>query len=255
MPSSDLRVPNFGVFHLNLNDAGILIAKCLWFRGKLEVSFPRTDSIDFNDGELTAALNSQAVKFTELLSRAVQTGTLKAAEVGLNIDERLLPESTFVDALLLASWLEMRGVHLGDVFEDEYLSREAELAERIQQVISFERFVLGREHAGDPENLFLRRELANLEIELARLANPAGQQTTITEKQKNAYLNIIGALLGLLLGSSSSGVPYSQFQNQQAVIDGIHANYGDAPGLSLRNLQEKFAQAKRMLNATNKTES
>lgn len=250
MPSSDLRVPNFGVFHLNLNEAGMLIAKCLWFRGDLDVSFERAGSVDFNDGELTAALNSQAVKFTKLLSRAVQTGTLKAAEVGLNIEERILPESTFIDALLLASWLEMRGVHLGDVFEDEYLSREAELAERIQQVVSFERFGLGRQLGGDPENLFLRRELANLEMELSRIQRPTGQQTTVTEKQKNAYLNIIGALLGLLLGSSPSGVPYSQFQNQQAVIDGIHANFGEAPGLSLRNLQEKFAQAKRMLNAS-----
>ena len=250
MPADLNLIPNFGLYHLNLEEAGLLIAKCLWFRGDLEVALKRTDSVDFNDGELTAALKNQAVKFTKLLSRAVQTGTLEAAEVGLNIEEKVLPESTFIDALLLASWLEMRGVYLGDVFEDEYLSHEAELSERIHQLVYIERFGLGRQHGGDPENLFLRRELANLEIKLSQFESSAGHQTTVTEKQKNAYLNIIGALLGLLLGSSPSGLPYSQFQNQQSVIDGIHANYGDAPGLSLRNLQEKFAQAKRMLKAS-----
>jgi len=68
-----------------------------------------------------------------------------------------------------------------------------------------------------------------------------------SQKQKSADLNIIGALLGLLLGKSSSDIPYSQFSTQQSIIDAIHANYGKEHGLSQRNLESKFSQAKEKL--------
>lgn len=250
MPAKSDHAPNFGIYHLNLDNAGMLIAKCLWFRGDLEVSFKRTDSVEFDNSELTAALNSQAVKFTNLLGRAVATGTLSAASVRFDLEERVQPTETFIDALLMAAWLESRDIALGEVFEDEYLAKEAELAERVSYLVSVERFNYGRLHCNNPENLFLRHELANLELKLAKANSTENKQASITEKQKSAYLNIIGALLGLLLGKSPSGSPYSLFKNQQAVIDGIHGNFGEAPGLSLRNLQDKLAQAKRMLNAS-----
>jgi len=74
------------------------------------------------------------------------------------------------------------------------------------------------------------------------------EEKQFSEKQNSAYLNIIGALLGLLLGKSSSGVAYSQFETQQAIIDAIHANYGTVHGLSKRNLEEKFSKAKNKIN-------
>lgn len=71
----------------------------------------------------------------------------------------------------------------------------------------------------------------------------------LATREKETYQNIIGALLGLLLGKSSSGVAYSNFDSQQAIIDMIHTLYGDRHGLSRRNLESKFAESKRTLKS------
>lgn len=242
------QVPQHGLYHLNLVEAGQLIAKCLWFKGEIKASFDHNHIIDFNDCELTAALNSQAVKFTNRLVKAITTGSLQAALVKPDIEERIQPEASYVEAFTLAAWLEDRGIHLGSAFKDEYLASEAELSERVGQLIQSERFQHNQNRStGNPETLFLRHELAKLEIELSVLKAAQAKAPPITEKQNTNYLNIIGALLGLLLGESPSGLPYSQFKTQQAVIDGIEANYGPTQGLSVRNLQDKFAQARRAI--------
>jgi len=66
-------------------------------------------------------------------------------------------------------------------------------------------------------------------------------------REKTSYLNIIGALLGVLLGKSSNGIAYSKFESQQSIIDAIHANYSSKSGLSKRNLEAKFAEAQKSL--------
>lgn len=75
-------------------------------------------------------------------------------------------------------------------------------------------------------------------------------QKKASAKQKSADLNIIGALLGLLLGESSNGIKYSQFESQQSIIDAIHANFGKEHGLSQRNLEDKFSKAKDKLKSS-----
>ena len=70
--------------------------------------------------------------------------------------------------------------------------------------------------------LFLRERIAKLEAQIDCVAAPSNEHAPVTEKQRGAYLNIIGGLLGLLLGHSSAGVPYSKFESQQAIIDALH---------------------------------
>ena len=248
-------IPQFGLYHLTLTDAGMLIAKCQWFRGEIDTKLKARGATNFHDGDLEAALIQQATKFTSILTKAVQGESLHAVSIKHNIQECVQPEATYVEAFTLASWLEQRDILLGDVFEDEYLTSEADLAQRVTHLIAaercFQQIELSDDQLGEgAEIVFLRHQQAKLESENAELKAPLQNQHPITEKQKSAYLNIIGALLGLLLGSAPSGQPYSKFQNQQAVIDGMHANFGEAPGLSLRNLQDKFAQAKRQLIAS-----
>lgn len=248
MPSNLSQVPQNGLYHLNLVEAGQMIAKCLWFKGEIQASFEHREVVDFHDCQLTAALNTQSVKFTNRLAKAITSGSLQAALIKRDIEERIQPDASYVEAFTLAAWLEDRDIHLGSVFEDEYLAPEAELSERVGQLIQAERFEHNQNRStGNPETIFLRYELAKLEMELSALKAAHSKAPPITEKQNTNYLNIIGALLGLLLGQSPSGLPYSQFKTQQAIIDGIEANFGSAQGLSARNLQDKFAQAKRQL--------
>lgn len=77
--------------------------------------------------------------------------------------------------------------------------------------------------------------------------NKSRDTKPVMARERTAYLNIIGALLGTLLGKSSNGNPYSQFESQQSVIDSIYANFGNKFGLSKRNLEAKFAEAQKSL--------
>ena len=80
--------------------------------------------------------------------------------------------------------------------------------------------------------------------------HPDGGDKPLTQRAETTYLNIIGALLDLMLGKSPSGKPYSEFRSQEAIIDALLAHHKGKPGIAERTLAEKFAAAKRSLNAT-----
>ena len=87
--------------------------------------------------------------------------------------------------------------------------------------------------------------------ELKRMGQlPDGEDKPLTKRAETTYLNIIGALLDLLLGKSPSGKPYSVFESQNAIIEMLLTHHGGKPGIAERTLAEKFAAAKRSLNAT-----
>ena len=69
-------------------------------------------------------------------------------------------------------------------------------------------------------------------------------------RAETTYLNIIGGLLGLMLGRTPAGQPQSVFQNQSAIISALLAHHGDKPGISASTLESKFAEAKRSIQAT-----
>ena len=75
------------------------------------------------------------------------------------------------------------------------------------------------------------------------------KHSPLNERAETTYLNIVGSLLELLLGSSSSGKPYSSFETQEAVISAVLAYHEHKQGISARTLQEKFAAANRSLKA------
>ena len=69
-------------------------------------------------------------------------------------------------------------------------------------------------------------------------------------RAETTYLNIIGGLLGLMLGKSPAGVQQSVFQNQGAIISALLAHHGSKPGISDSTLENKFADANRSIKAT-----
>ena len=254
------RAPHFGVFHLNLVDAGRLIAKCLWFRGEIDAKITARDSYDFHDPALAAALRKPAAHYRDVLTAAIAEHRLPAARLQRSLSGDILPNETFVETLTLADWLEDHGVLLGEVFEQEYIDTETVLAHRIADLVAAERHRHAQPVRIAPEDvlpeqaelIFLRHRLAELEAEQVTAKPAHTRHAPITEKQRGAYLNIIGALVGLLLGQSAGGKPYSVFTSQAAIIDAIHGTFGEAPGLSQRNLVDKFAEGKRALQATRK---
>jgi len=69
-------------------------------------------------------------------------------------------------------------------------------------------------------------------------------------RSEGTYLNIIGGLLGLMLGRSPSGKAQSVFESQAMIISALLAHHDGKPGISSRTLEEKFAEAKRSLNGS-----
>lgn len=77
------------------------------------------------------------------------------------------------------------------------------------------------------------------------------QQTAtsrLNDRERRAYLNTIGALLRLLFGKTQLGKNNSVFKNQASVIDALLENNPNTYGISKRSLEEKFAEANRLID-------
>jgi hypothetical protein len=76
------------------------------------------------------------------------------------------------------------------------------------------------------------------------------REREISGKSETSYLNIIGALIGLILEKKNQeGERFSLFEDQQAIINAIRDNYGTEGGLSSSNLQKKFASANQSIKS------
>ena len=80
---------------------------------------------------------------------------------------------------------------------------------------------------------------------LRRIVDRASGNTD--SRSETTYLNVIGGLLSLMLGSSPGGQKQSIFDNQGAIISALLAHHEGTPGISARTLEGKFAEAKRSL--------
>ncbi len=73
----------------------------------------------------------------------------------------------------------------------------------------------------------------------------------ISDRAEATYLNIIGGMLTLMLGTSPSGKAYSSFRTQEAVVSALIAHHHSVMGITERTLNGKFASARRRLRSAN----
>ena len=69
-------------------------------------------------------------------------------------------------------------------------------------------------------------------------------------RSEAAYLNVVGVLLDVILGTSPDGTANPIFETQAKLIDQILEHHGGKAGISQRNLDGKFADAKRNLKGS-----
>ena len=96
----------------------------------------------------------------------------------------------------------------------------------------------------------LRQERDKIEGERASLAAMVEKMNVPGARAETTYLNIIGSLLGLMLGKSPAGKAQSVFENQGMVIAAMLAHHGNLAGISDTTLQNKFAEANRSINSS-----
>lgn len=78
---------------------------------------------------------------------------------------------------------------------------------------------------------------------------PACNECPITDRAESTYQHIIGGMLDLMLGSSPSGMPYSNFRSQEAIVTALVAHHSGIMGITERTLNGKFASSRRKLRA------
>ena len=96
----------------------------------------------------------------------------------------------------------------------------------------------------------LKQERDALATEVKSLREGVSKSRPLSDRSETTYLNIIGGLLGLLLGKTPADRPQSVFTSQSAIISALLAHHGDKPGISDTTLETKFAEAKRTLRST-----
>ncbi|EKT4483412.1 hypothetical protein QEM02_003543 [Pseudomonas putida] len=92
------------------------------------------------------------------------------------------------------------------------------------------------------------------------LAEKTRQYELLIEKSVNSGIphedsattlyTIIGAMLDVVVGSSSRGQIQSIYKNQSSLVDALTCRFPEIAGLSKRTLDRKFAQARRLLAQT-----
>jgi hypothetical protein len=93
----------------------------------------------------------------------------------------------------------------------------------------------------------LESELAAAGLEREHLRSIAKKDHEVNDQSKASFLNVIGALVNTMLGSSKAGRKHSIFESQASIVDSITAHYAGVTGLSKRSLDEKFAAGRRSL--------
>jgi len=88
-------------------------------------------------------------------------------------------------------------------------------------------------------------QAALMKTAVARSSAPTDE---LGPRSERTYQHIIAGLVGLLLGQSPGGQPYSSFETQEAIISALIGNYGGRLGITERTLAAKFAAARRALS-------
>lgn len=94
------------------------------------------------------------------------------------------------------------------------------------------------------------RELEETRKERDYLKALVDQAKAPRERSVTTYLNIIGGLLDVMLGTSPSGKKQSVYENQAAIISALLGRFEGKPGMSKRTLEDKFAEANRTLSGS-----
>lgn len=90
------------------------------------------------------------------------------------------------------------------------------------------------------------RERVGAEIQKLREGQTLKGKSSTRE---TTYLNMIGALLECILGQMPGAEKHQSFDSEAKLIEMISEKYNGIDGLSKRNLEKYFAEAKRNLNA------
>ena len=182
------------------------------------------------------------------------SGALQASrENGKVTDDHIAPERRHVSREHLKAWIAKehpsdKPSFLFDAIErSTHTAINADSVRALQVDLDAARAALEKTRAAaqkaNQELNAMRGERDSLRAMVERAAAPGGRAET-------TYLNIIGGLLGLMLGTTPGGQKGSAYDSQAAIISALLAHHGGKPGIADSTLEQKFADANRSIKAT-----
>lgn len=94
------------------------------------------------------------------------------------------------------------------------------------------------------------QEKKQLITERDKLRKLLDEQGAPGKRAETTYLNIIGGLVDLMLGTTPGGQKGSAYANQSAIISALLAHHGGKPGIAESTLEQKFSEAKKSIQAS-----
>ncbi|MGE4124464.1 MAG: hypothetical protein AB7E59_04270 [Pusillimonas sp.] len=195
-------LPYFGLRHLSIIEAARLIAIDTWYAGRIEIDDAKDVSDDaLNYPRLIEMLSEHIVLFQKRLSDAVVGGWLNA-DIGRDIDGKVIPERTFIERDDLTDWLFRTGHDYDDIVaewmevNDEASARVAELARHYRGVAKKDAIYGGEFEEVAPIIFDLKAENAELKRQLDTIkeGGKARVDRPVTTRQRRTFLTIIAAL-------------------------------------------------------------
>lgn len=189
-----------------------------------------------------------------VLHDAIENGTLPASrENGKVTDEHIAPERRHVSRENLKAWIAKE--HPADkpefLFDEIERGTHSAINADAYRALQAERDALkARIEKATEAYRALKAERDSIAGERASLAAMADKMSTPNQRAETTYLNIIGGLLGLMLGTTPSGKKGSAYESQAAIISALLAHHGGKPGIADSTLEQKFAEANRSIKAT-----
>lgn len=188
------------------------------------------------------------------IHEAIEKGVLPVSrETGRAATDHVAPERRHVTRQNLKEWIARefpsdKPAFLFDEIERKtHAAISADAFRALQADRDAARAELEKAKAWAAETI---REMDAMRGERDSLRAMVEKMSAPGERAETTYLNIIGAMLALMLGKSPAGNPQSVFDNQAAIIAALLGHHEGKPGIAARTLEEKFAAAKRSLNAT-----
>ena len=182
---------------------------------------------------------------------AIVKGLLPCSrENGKVVEEHVAPERRHVSRQHLKDWIAAQfpsdkpSFLFDDIERNTHTAINADAYRSLQADRDALRARL--EKAAD-EYRKLRAERDDLVTERDALTEQFKNPQNPGPRAETTYLNIIGAMIKAILGRNTAEKANSVFSSQSAVIDYVLAHHDGQPGISRRNLEEKFAEGKRSL--------
>jgi hypothetical protein len=133
-------VPDFGVWHLTLNEAATLIVLDLWMTGE-QLEFEEvTDCEGIDDPRLKEALEPEIVKYEKKMINAINEGRLPVSFMRRDSEDRLIAAETYIHCHELFKWLSIRQT-LPSIIFAEWIDTEGVIATEVKNEIKYLRAI------------------------------------------------------------------------------------------------------------------